>query len=247
MVALAERFGAWSGPLDLRAVHRALEIGLAALIGLQLARLIWILVAFPGAFGAPPSARPAPTARVDITVLERFDPFFRGAEGLIGSAGGLEGYTLFGVRIGPAGSSAILSGPDGVQGSFAVGETVGPGVTLSEVGSDYVVLQAGGADVRLDFPAYSTTAAAPAAGGPVAPPAEAAPLTDPTRAAGAARLQPRVRGGRVLGAVLVQPNAALTRAGLQAGDVVLAVDGEALEDAESIEDFGSRVAQPVDA
>lgn len=247
MVALPARWSRQGRPLDLRSIHRAVEIALAVLIGIQLARLIWILIGFPGGFGAPPRVAPHAAPAVDLSVLERFDPFFRGQEALSGE-GGLEGYTLYGVRVGPLGSSAIIAGPDGVQTSYGVGDQVGAGVTLREVTPDYVVLSTGGTDVQLGFPAFAAAPdAAMASAASVAPPPIQAAAPDPTRAVGAARLEPRVRGGRVLGAVLVQPNEALSRAGLQAGDVVIAVDGQTLEDPESIEDFGARVAQPVDA
>lgn len=86
-------------------------------------------------------------------MLARFDAF--GAAG--GATGGsaIEGFRLFGVRSGgPGGGSAIIAGSDGVQKSYAVGETIVDGVTLASVAADHVELSRGGARATLSFPVF---------------------------------------------------------------------------------------------
>ncbi|MCY1646227.1 type II secretion pathway protein C [Caulobacter sp. SL161] len=126
----------------------ALEILVVLVLAAQAARLLWVFAAPVGAVSAP--AR-APRPPVDLSVLARSDVF--GATG--GAAGGsaIDGFRLFGVRSGgPGGGSAIIAGPDGVQKSYAVGETIADGVTLASVAADHVELSRGGARATLSFP-----------------------------------------------------------------------------------------------
>ena len=114
----------------------------------QSARLVWTLAAPVGSVSAP--AR-APRPPVDLSVLARFDAFGETAGSMGGAA--IDGYRLFGVRSGgPGGGSAIIAGPDGVQKSYAVGETIADGVTLASVAADHVELSRGGALATLSFP-----------------------------------------------------------------------------------------------
>jgi general secretion pathway protein C len=131
-----------------RRILLALEIALVLLLAGQAARLVWILAA-PVSVLAASAKAPRPPA--DLSVLARFDAF--GAAG--GATGGsaIEGFRLFGVRSGgPGGGSAIIAGPDGVQKSYAVGETIVDGVSLASVAADHVELSRGGARATLSFP-----------------------------------------------------------------------------------------------
>lgn len=218
------------GPSPLR---RVLQLVLIATLIAQAGWLAWALV-------APLPKPPAPTTaagRADLSILSRFDPFARaGAPEGPGPAGqGSSGYALFGVRAdGRGGGSAILSGPDGVQGSFAVGEEVAPGVVLKAVQPDHVVLTAGASRLRVAF-------ATPAAGAAPIPAAqtlsapEAAASAAPGEVEGAALLREaglsrRMVDGRENGFTVTPRGGgeALRRAGLRPGDVILAVNGENL-------------------
>lgn len=126
----------------------ALEVLLVLLLAAQAARLVWIFAA-PASVVSPPAKASHPP--VDLSVLARFDAFgaTRGAVG--GSA--IDGFRLFGVRSGgPGGGSAIIAGPDGMQKSYTVGETLADGVTLASVAADHVELSRGGARATLSFP-----------------------------------------------------------------------------------------------
>lgn len=130
----------------------ALELALALMIAVQAARLIWIVAAPVAPVSAPVVGGPRPA---DPAILAQFDAF--GVSGGISAsaangAGG-EGFRLFGVRSGgPGGGSAIIAGPDGVQKSYAIGETLTSGVILATVGADHVELSRGGARSTLSFP-----------------------------------------------------------------------------------------------
>lgn len=126
----------------------ALEIALVLVLAVQGARLIWI-VATPA---AAPAATPVVSHRaVDLSILASFDAF--GAQGGGASNTAATNFRLFGVRAGGVGGgSAIIAGPDGVQKSYDVGETVADGLTLAAVAADHVELSRGGARITLSFP-----------------------------------------------------------------------------------------------
>jgi general secretion pathway protein C len=96
-------------------------------------------LATPPPFSAPPMA--------DRALLSRFDPFFPAR------AGGGESlpvtalpFSLHGVRADSATGrgSAIIASGDGQQMVYAVGDSVGDGVTLVAIAADHVVLERGG-------------------------------------------------------------------------------------------------------
>src|SRR3954468_23111162 len=110
------------------------ELALLVLIAVQCARLFWILVA-PIGPGGDWKANASAIAPQDPASLARFDPFFRldgAAAPTMVTALNLK---LYGVREDRATGhgSAIIALPDGRQLSFAVGEEVMPGVTLTAV------------------------------------------------------------------------------------------------------------------
>lgn len=131
-------------------VTSAIELGLLGLLAWQCAGLVWALITPVSPLGdwrRDADAVPAPSSAVFAT----FDPFFRLSE-----AGGAVIVTglnlkLFGVREDRASGrgSAIIGLPDGRQASYAVGDEILPGVTLSSVAFDNVTIRRGAADEQL--------------------------------------------------------------------------------------------------
>lgn len=230
----------------------ALEILLVAILAVQAGRLVWILAAPQAAPASAAAQRPATAP--DYSIFQRFDAFFRtGGQSSYAeaTAAGSSQMRLFGVRAGgPGGGSAIIGLPDGRQLSVGVGEEVEPGLILQAVGSDYVTLSRGGSVSRLIFSETPVGAAppppppsgpqtvtpTPAAPAPASAPAPSGPVVDPARLVGQASLRPRMQGLGVNGFTVsaAGDGAALRAAGLQSGDVILAVNDTALDSPQSI-------------
>lgn len=221
-------------------VQRSLEVGLVLVLAWQVARLVWLFATPLNPLGEPPPAMFRGAAPTDLTVFARFDPFFRGQPTLTSAdtAPTQDSFALFGVRAdGRGGGSAIIGTPDGRQASYGVGEGLGGGATLRQIGVDHVVLVRNGARVRLEF-SQSRPPAEVQGGGPVLPAAPpptpiTAPSTrglDPKAFLSAAALTPQMRDGRLAGyRVMARGQGdALRQAGLQDGDVLTAVDGSPL-------------------
>lgn len=223
----------------------AVELSLLTLLAIQLA---WGL-----SLALRPVEGRGPPARIEVvpdrTVFGRFDAFFRSAPAAAGFDLAQAGYRLFGVRTGPA-PSAILLGPDGRQVSHGLGDTVGPDVTLVAVAADHVILRQGGRDHRLTFSDEPPPT-------PDAPPPETVSLSPDAAAAAAAMgisgqtqdvygaaLRPQVRDGRVEGYVWRRgaQGGALSAAGLREGDVILSVNGEAMQTDERVGELSQALA-----
>ena len=220
--------------LNPRTLLGAGEIALVALLAWQAARLVWIVAApAAGPVGAPPAAGRGPTAQTEI--LARFDPFFRlaGPDVTVASDQGAD-LQLYGIRSGGASASAILGPPGGAQTLYVIGEQGPGGVTLVEVSQDHVVIRQGAARRRLGFPAPSSTGAFAAPQAAAATPGGGETTSDLTGAQlmAALALTPRLRDGRPAGYTVMprgaEGAAALARAGLQPGDVLLTLDGSEL-------------------
>lgn len=225
---------------DARAALTTACVVLTAILGIQSARLIWILTVAPGGVGHPQAAAAA-GGPSDLSILSRFDAFFRGQPSgpmlldagtpSADASGGV--FQLYGVRATGGGrGSAIIAGPDGRQVSVATGETVAPGVTLISVASDHAVLRRGGQEERIVFAPFvsAPVAARPSASAPAQPasaPGDVSPAVDRSGVVNAIGLQPRHVDGRVNGFVLIpRGNASgLAAAGLRPGDVILTVNG----------------------
>ena len=230
-------------------VYSAMELVLLSLLAVQCARLAWTLVSPLGPVGdwkAGSALRPV--APGSSAVLGSFDPFFRlsggGATPAVVTSLNLK---LFGVREDRASGrgSAIIGTPDGQQRSFAVGEEIMPGVTLTAVGYDNVTVSRGGTAEQL-FLDQSTpaTVVAPAVPPPaVAPPPLPVPTVTvnpmQTETGNEIQVQPRIEAGRVTG-VTVQ-GSALSAAGLQPGDVVTSVNGQRITSAEQARGIAARL------
>lgn len=222
--------------------RRIVEAVLAAILLIQFGRLVWLFVAPTPALEA---AEVVPAKPVDMGVLTRFDAFFRtGAPSSLAGASGAEAsqLRLFGVRTGGEGGSAIIGLADGRQLSVGVGEEVEPGLVLREVGPDFVTLARGESLSRLAF--TETPVGAPP---PPPPPsteqvvtpsaaASAGAVVDPQRLMAQASLRPRIQGLGVNGFTVSSAGNAseLRAAGLQAGDVILSINGTALNSPQAI-------------
>lgn len=168
-------------------VYSGLELALLSLVAIQCARLVWTVTTPVGPIGDWRATSPVPVAApIDPASFAAFDPFFR----LNGDAGPVQvtslNIKLFGVREDKATGrgSAIISTPDGQQRSFAVGDEIVPGVTLTGVSFDSVTISRNGAAEQLFL---DQSPPAPVAGGtamvpqplvapPAVPPAPPSPL-----------------------------------------------------------------------
>lgn len=233
-------------------VRAGVEIALGLALAVQAGQLVWIVVQ-PRAEAAAVAAPRAQLAPPDFSVFQRFDAFFR--TGDLSSlaeatAAGSSQMRLFGVRAGGAGGgSAIIGLADGRQVSVGVGEEVEPGLILQSVAQDHVTLARGGSITRLIF-SDTPVGAAPPPPPPVEPqtvtpqtvsPAAvvapaSGPRVDPARLMAQASLRPRMQGLRVNGFTVSAggDGSALKAAGLQSGDVILAVNGTSLDSVDRI-------------
>jgi general secretion pathway protein C len=206
-----------------------MRAALIVALAIQAARLFWTVLTPLGPVGDWRGGAVVPPA--DVALLSRFDPFGRLGPSSAPVAASSLPIKLFGIRMDAATGqgSAIIAGPDGVQTSFAVGETVMPGVVLKSVAFDSVTVDRGGAleQVFLDQsvpPRAVVSGAAPAPVG--ATPAPISPIPGVTLSA------PSANGVTVSGDAT---NPAFRASGLQPGDVVTAVNGAAVRQGTQID------------
>ncbi|WP_017173820.1 type II secretion system protein N, partial [Xanthomonas phaseoli] len=112
----------------------AVACGVVALLVLQGVRLLWLVLTPIGPLG---TAQRASVTRPDVSALRR-DVFYRSA-----SDANSDGIVLHGVRAGGTQAAAYLSGSDGRQGVYRVGDTVAPGVVVQAIAADHVLVRAG--------------------------------------------------------------------------------------------------------
>lgn len=194
-------------------LYSALEIALLALLALQCARLLWAAVTPVGPIGEWKIPAQNGGGSPASLALGDFDPFFR-LQGPTAAAVVVTSLAigLFGIRVDRASArdSAILSTPDGVQSSYAVGDEIMPGVTLSAVREDGVTISRGALREQI-FLDQSV------------PAANATPGTSP-----GGGLTPRLVNGQVNGLTVSAPPPLLAQAGIRAGDVVVSLNGAAV-------------------
>jgi len=159
----------------------------------------------------------------------------------------VDGLILYGIGGGgPRGRAALLGTAGGGQRMVPAGKEYRPGLRVREVGADYVLLASATGDTRLELNRYG-------------PPVEARAV--PTRTLAAAPLSaastgsaevlklrlglaPRKTGGRITGFTLRRGAdlPLLQRAGLRAGDVLVAVNGQAFESEEKVMELPKEIA-----
>lgn len=146
----------------------------AALSALALVLAVRLVVNL--ATPAPVPAVPMPVPPADPALLSQLDPFGAPSTSDALPVTALE-LSLHGIRLdGATGrGSAIIATPDGVQKSYAVGESVG-GALLVRIAADHVVLDSGGRQEALYLDSGGEAAAADAG---AAPDAEAGPPEPP--------------------------------------------------------------------
>jgi hypothetical protein len=139
-------------------------------------------------------------------------------------AGDISGLRLHGLLA----SGAVIGFPSGRQRLVPVGREAMPGLILRRIEQNVAVFDSGGGELRLGFDG-PVQGGAPAA-------APALPAGQNARSEEALRyrlgLEPRRAGGRVTG-FTVRANVempALARAGIRAGDVIVAVNGSAFDE-----------------
>lgn len=231
-------------------LRRGIEVALAIVLLVQIARLVWLFLAPSPVITA--NAVPATVTAPDYSIFQRFDAFFRtGAPGALteATAQGSSQMRLYGVRAdGTGGGSAIIGLADGRQVSVGVGEEIEPGLILRSVASDHVVMARGESLSRLMFTDLPVGAAAPppppsepqvvtpqggapAEAGQAAAATPSGPSIDPARLMAQAGLRPRMQGLGINGFTVsgTGDGSALAAAGLRSGDVILAVNGQALD------------------
>lgn len=177
----------------------ALACVLLALLALQCARVVWVVITPIGPLGTAQVATPA---QAELPALRR-DVFYRSV-----AEASSDGIVLHGVRAGGAQAAAFLSSGDGRQGAYRIGDGVVPGVTVQAIASDHVLLRTGSGVRRLALVESTASAAAtsPATAAPAAAGGAPAVTSNVGAAAGTAT------------AAAVDPQQLLTTAGLRASE-----------------------------
>ncbi|MET0268981.1 MAG: type II secretion system protein N [Sphingomonas sp.] len=235
-------------------VYSLAELALLSLLAWQCARLLLTLVTPVGPIGdwRPDAAAAAPST----SILSAFDPFFRLADTGGAVVTGLD-LKLFGIRADQASGrgSAIIGLPSGQQSSVSVGEEIMPGVTLKAVAFDHVTILRGGAEEQV-FLDQSQPAAVVSPPGSLPEVAVNAPAVAPSGApvsaaalAGAASFSPRA-GSDGINGLTVQPagdGSVLAATGMQAGDVIVSVNGARVRGVEDAQRIRQQLARGGDA
>nr|WP_255486352.1 type II secretion system protein N [Luteimonas sp. MC1782] len=224
---------------DAGLLRRVATAAVIALLAVQAARLAWLLLVPPAPVGAAPTLPRASiaAARPERLAIDAFHP----AQATAHVTADSSGLRLHAARpaAGAGAGAAIIAGKDGRQQAFVVGDEVAPGVVLVAVAHGHVTLAASGtrSELRFAAPAGGTPSAA-SRQAPAALPAARAPAptggaanVDPAQLLAQAGLRPvQANDGQPAGYSVIPrgDGAVLRQAGLQAGDVLLSVNGQAL-------------------
>lgn len=154
------------------------------------------------------------------------------------------GLMLRGVMGGGArGGAAIIGFPDGTQRVVRVGREFLPGMTLRGIGVNYAVASSGSGMLRMELNRIGATAVAQSA-----PPGTGASATPRPGAQEALQyrlgLAPQKVNGRIQG-FAIRPEARLPmleRAGLRPGDVLVSINGQAVESEEKVLELPQEIA-----
>ncbi len=221
----------------------AVESILTVTVGVLIGRLAWVVLA-PAEAPAPAPETMAVSAE-DVghpasaaVLLTQMNPFGAASASSLSDTVSSEtslDLRLAGVRAvngNAAASSAIIGYPDGSQKRLVPGDEVLPGVLLVNVTADAVHLSRGGLLETLSLNAARGSLFAPPAKPSPAPPQQIAAAAEVTPAAVVADtiLTPEFRAGQVSGYRMApRGNGAFEAAGLEAGDLILRINGEAIE------------------
>lgn len=232
---LAPSFDSTS-PADWRArLPTALELLLVLLLAAQAARLLWLMLIPNGPIG---SSMHDIGHVGTITPLPAIDVFFRRVTTASSPSGSSEalGYTLFGVRRQSGDGGSAILGKDGEQMSYTLGSEIAPGIVLVAVGVEHAVLAADNVRYRLELPMRSggatTNVATSLPVGATKMKSASATSTAPSANTAVASLKSLSRSGlfaRTEDGHVITPNAdnaMFRQAGLQAGDLLLSVNGQ---------------------
>lgn len=235
---LDRQISAARGTLPASGVVAAVELILVVACAWQAAALIWQAAA-PSTLGPVPAAGRSAAASgfaprlPQAVTLSTVDLFHRSDAGLsLASAGSSAeppattlALQLMGVRANgdPSRSSAIIQRPDKSQDAFRVGQEIAEGAVLDAVYSDRVIIRRNG--VRETLPIDKTRLL-------TAAPAEPAMTVDPARLFEAVQLNVGEDGRLVL--MPGSDIALFAQSGLQAGDVLVSVNGRPVESAAAL-------------
>lgn len=219
----------------MKSAPRAVELVLVIVLALLLAKFVWLIVEpLPTPIGdlAAPAARAAAPA-----VVASNNPFPKQAIALASETAPIVDVeettldlTLTGVWTGDDYATAVIKLPSGEQKSFAIGDTVVPGVTLDAVYSNQVMLLRNGLREALKFEKKLTTPSV--APQPVAQRNQgvgAIAQATPSGLADIVRLAPAAdgSGGFAIQLYASRNRAAFAALGLKEGDRLMSINGVA--------------------
>lgn len=249
--------------VPLTRLYSSLELALMGVLAWQTAQFGWALVTPVNPVGAWRLPTPGMGSAARET-LRSFDPFFRLDAGTPAAQANVVTslqLTLFGTRMDSATGrgGAIIAGPDGEQKSYAVGDEVAPGATLSKVAFDNVTILRGGREETLYIDQSGATAPASGGGAVGASPtpgdgdATVGGRGAQSNPAGISLAQlrsevgfiPRIDAGRVSGLV-VRPQgsgATFRKIGLREGDIVTQIGGRPVTGPGDIEALSTQFAR----
>ena len=238
----SDRLGVMTRWYNQQGPYPVLFFILASLLLIQAIRLTWLILTPLGPVGdyrANDVQILSPQSR--LTLFSSFDPFFRGNAAQSANVVTSLQLTLFGIRMNEASGlgSAILSGPDGVQDNYVVGQEIMSGVTLNSVAFDHVIINRGGVleSLYLDQSVPAQTV------GTDDPEATTTLATGGNEIPGIASLAPRNDQGKVTGIVLspLGDGSLFKSAGFRDGDIIVSINGNRVGSTSDIETLKSQI------
>ncbi|HUP92424.1 MAG TPA: type II secretion system protein GspC [Solimonas sp.] len=250
-----ERYSRWLPP--------AVSAVLVVAIAWTLAKLVWALVPVPAAAQwrpapvAPLAAAMARTGGPNVQAIVDAQLFGAYAPPAVAQAVDLNNapdtrlnLTLLGILAGTdeTKSRALISTQEGDEQPYAIGDDVGPNVTLQAIFPDRVILLRAGQPETLrlnkDQPSNSPAYAQAEVAAPEQPSTNTSVmvsqireqvLADPSKASDYIRVQPANVGGQIHGYRIYpgRERALFTEVGLRPGDLVTAVNGIQLNDTQT--------------